>query len=246
MLIIPSSNFDESNFGDGDYQWGGELTLSGFPAGSDFFVKSYDAVDDDAGERTIRLQVDGVLKGMSTNEGNGTVETVTADANTINSEIKFLLGEEGSRVTGSGAVDNVEICRTETLGDEGCTLGYWKNHTGEGRGNQQNAWAATGYSTDDALEDVFDVPDDYELDDVTLLEALSFNGGGDATAASRLLLKQAVAAVLNASHGAVDYALTSGDIIAQVNAALATEDRSTMLTLKDELDAFNNAGCPLN
>jgi hypothetical protein len=35
-------------------------------------------------------------------------------------------------------------------------------------------------------------------------------------------------------------------VIADVNAALASNDRSTMLALTSELDADNNLGCPLN
>jgi hypothetical protein len=44
----------------------------------------------------------------------------------------------------------------------------------------------------------------------------------------------------------VDYPRTAASIIADVNAALATGSRSTMLALKNALDADNNLGCPLN
>lgn len=39
---------------------------------------------------------------------------------------------------------------------------------------------------------------------------------------------------------------TTAEVIADVNAALASGDRSTMLDLAGELDADNNFGCPLN
>jgi len=40
--------------------------------------------------------------------------------------------------------------------------------------------------------------------------------------------------------------MTTADVIADVNAALASGDRQTMLDLAGELDADNNLGCPLN
>lgn len=240
VLVIPDPDFTAK----GDYRHGGEVTLSGF-SGSDLYLKSFIVVDDDATEPPVRAFVDGTKIGESSALGNGTVETVSlGDAVTIDNTLRFVLGTEEQE--GSGALDDLEICRQEEVGEEGCTLGYWKNHTGQGPGNQANAWAATGYETDDQLDDVFDIPGTLEFDgDETLLDALSFSGGSDATAAARLLLKQAVAALLNASHPDVSYGMTTDQIISDVNDALATEDRETMLALKDKLDELNNASCPL-
>jgi hypothetical protein len=61
-----------------------------------------------------------------------------------------------------------------------------------------------------------------------------------------MLLHHAVAALLNSSSAGVDYPRTTAEVIADVNAALATNDRSAMLALKDQLDRDNNLGCPLN
>jgi hypothetical protein len=121
--------------------------------------------------------------------------------------------------------------------NEGCTPGFWKTHP--------EAWLPTGYSPGDTLESVFDVPDALGLDNNTLLEALSFNGGNTVKGAAKILLRAAVAALLNAAHPDVDYPRTEAEIIADVNAALASGDRSTMLTLAAALDLDNNAGCPL-
>jgi hypothetical protein len=44
----------------------------------------------------------------------------------------------------------------------------------------------------------------------------------------------------------VNYPLTTAQVIAQVNAALASNDRSAMLTLASQLDSYNNLGCPLH
>jgi hypothetical protein len=93
---------------------------------------------------------------------------------------------------------------------------------------------------------VFNVPNSFGLDNKTLLQALSFNGGSTNTAAARILLRAAVAALLNSASPDVDYPLTSAQVIAQVNAALASNNRSTMLSLASQLDRYNNYGCPLN
>jgi hypothetical protein len=130
------------------------------------------------------------------------------------------------------------LVQTERLGAQGCTPGYWKNDADK---KGAVSWPPTGYSPNQTLESVFDVPDALGKDNVTLLEALSTGGGGvDA------LLRHAVAALLNAAHPNVDYAKTSADVISAVNAALASGNATTIENLKNDLDKFNNGGCPLN
>jgi hypothetical protein len=90
------------------------------------------------------------------------------------------------------------------------------------------------------------VPNNYGLDNRTLLQALSFQGGTSTTAAARILLRAAVAALLNSASPGVNYPLTTAEVIAQVNTALASQNRSTMLALAGQLDSDNNLGCPLN
>jgi hypothetical protein len=71
----------------------------------------------------------------------------------------------------------------EVTGGEGCTPGYWKNHT--------DSW--TVYSPSQSLSSVFAAtPAVYSS--TTLLQGLSFNGGNGADGASRILLRAAVAA----------------------------------------------------
>jgi hypothetical protein len=123
---------------------------------------------------------------------------------------------------------------------EGCTPGYWKQP------QHLDAWGPTGYSPSQTLESVFDVPDAFGLDSATLLQALDFRGGSTLTGAARILLRQAVAALLNAAHPDVDFGLAPAEVIEQVNAALASGDRETILALAEELDVLNNEGCPLN
>jgi hypothetical protein len=127
---------------------------------------------------------------------------------------------------------------TTPPGEEGCTPGFWKQP------QHLDEWV--GFSPSQTLESVFDVPDAFGLDDVTLLAALDFEGGSTTADAAEVLLRQAVAAILNAASPDVDYPLTVAEIIAQVNAALASGDRATILALAEELDTFNNLFCPLD
>lgn len=126
-----------------------------------------------------------------------------------------------------------------TIGDEGCTPGYWKNHT--------DSWPPTGYSTGQTVQSVFSAATAYpDQGSATLLAALNFGGGPGVTGGAEILLRAAVAALLNASHPGVDYPMATASVISKVNTALASGSRDAMLTLANTLDAQNNQGCPLN
>lgn len=97
------------------------------------------------------------------------------------------------------------------------------------------------------LEAVFDVPNGLGLDNKTLLEALGFGGGPGTLGGAKILLRASVAALLNAAHGDVDYEIASAaSVISQVNTALASNNRTTMLALASTLDGYNNAGCSID
>jgi hypothetical protein len=123
-------------------------------------------------------------------------------------------------------------------GQEGCTPGFWKQP------QHFDSWPS-GVTPDMLVGDVFSAATG-DFADATLLEALSFQGGPGVDGATEILLRAAVAAYLNSF--AVDYPLTTAEVVSQVNAALASGSRSTMLTLASTLDANNNgiAGCPLS
>lgn len=123
-------------------------------------------------------------------------------------------------------------------GDEGCTPGYWKNHT--------DSWLPTGYSPGQSVVSVFADAGAYPQGAASLLEALQFGGGPRVEGGVKILLRAAVASLLNASHPGVDFARSAADVIADVNAALATGNRHTMLALATALDNDNNDGCGLN
>jgi hypothetical protein len=124
---------------------------------------------------------------------------------------------------------------TPPKGDEGCTPGFWKNHPED--------WE--GFSTDQTLASVFDPAGLGGLGSTTLLDALSFKGGPTVTAAKRILLRHAVAALLNSAHSGVDYGMTTAEVVAAVNTALASNDRATILAAKNVLASLNQSGCPL-
>jgi hypothetical protein len=97
---------------------------------------------------------------------------------------------------------------------------------------------------------VFTVPSGYKIGNKTLgshtlIQGLGFQGGNNASGAAQILLRAAIAALLNAAHPDVDYPLTIDTIITQTNAALAG-NRTAMLALAQTLDMYNNDGCPLN
>jgi len=119
---------------------------------------------------------------------------------------------------------------------QGCTPGFWKNHP------SLEFW---NYLPGQNLDPVFDVPDSFGLDNVTLLGALSLPGGSGAQGAAQILLRAGVAALLNAAANNMNYPMSQTDVINAVNAALASGNRGTMLSLATQLDNLNNLGCPL-
>lgn len=131
-------------------------------------------------------------------------------------------------------------------GNEGCTPGYWKNHTQ----NWQEV-APTDLLTFDHRSVKIppfeptsaDLDGDAETD--TFLDALSFKGGAGLVGAERILFRAAVAAWLNAAHEGLGYPLRRQAFVPDVNDAIASGDRQTMLDLAAELDSLNNLGCPL-
>jgi hypothetical protein len=133
----------------------------------------------------------------------------------------------------------LRVCQGPIIDEEeGCTPGYWKNHT--------DSWAGTGFSPGQSAGSVFNLGGFPSLASQTLLQTLQGGGGPGTLGAARILLRAAVAALLNAAHPDVDSPLGTFEIIADVNAALASSNRNTMLALASELDEANNLGCPLN
>jgi hypothetical protein len=119
----------------------------------------------------------------------------------------------------------VHVAEPSPPPDQGCTPGFWKQE------HHFYSWPAV-YTPGMILDDVFGVGGKQSL-----LEALE-DGGGGATA----LMRQAVAALLNAAHEDVLYAHSPDEVIAFVQSAFANEDYEAT---KDMLEDANEAGCPL-
>ena len=137
---------------------------------------------------------------------------------------------------GSGTSDGAAASAASANG--GCSQGFWKS--------TPSAWAGTGFSPNQTVESVFDVPDAFGLDNVTLLEALSLGGGSSTKGAAMNLLRVGVTALLNSTQ--LGYGLPTGSVVSQVNAALASNSRSAMVSLFTSLSnrngQFGNCGTP--
>jgi hypothetical protein len=122
---------------------------------------------------------------------------------------------------------------------DGCTPGFWKNHT--------EAWPIEPTSK---LTDYFtEVPTLLQGD--SLIKALKYPGGSGYLGAARILLRTAVAAMLNIQHPDVEYRgwdfgfKDFEDLRIAVDGALFYGDREQILSLAEELDGYNNWNCPL-
>jgi hypothetical protein len=128
-------------------------------------------------------------------------------------------------------------------GDEGCTPGYYKNLR-----KHLFAWVQAGYDPNQSVASVFSEAANAPysaLGAASLHDGLSFQGGDSVEEKAEILLRAAIAAVLNASNPNVEYPRSAGAVIADVNAALASQDPSVILGLASDLDYDNNRGCPL-
>jgi hypothetical protein len=96
-------------------------------------------------------------------------------------------------------------------GLEGCTPGFWKNH--------QEAWI--NYDPSDDYEETFELAGGSlgSLGSLTLLAAVKLNANS-----MRAFVRHSVAALLNADHPDVDYALEVDEVIAIVQEVFASGD----------------------
>jgi hypothetical protein len=133
---------------------------------------------------------------------------------------------------------------------EGCTPGYWKNNA---KNWQASAWPV-GISPDDKVSVYFTIPgclsgctvNGKSFGNNKLKQALSFQGGDDKCGKAEILLRAAVAALLNSSSDCVSYGHTQAEVIEMVNAALASCNGGQIVSVAAHLDELNNSGCPMN
>ncbi len=108
---------------EGDSPDGGVISLTGFTGNGLFYFESYKALDQEIVEAPIRLLVDGVEIGASSAQGNGSVEIVETPFTTFEDVAEFDFG-------GSGAVDDLLICRTSEGVGRFTGGGGWLGMTG--------------------------------------------------------------------------------------------------------------------
>jgi len=220
-----SSDPDDNAFGGFVY-----FDFSGFGTGL-VDISTLNVLDTEGGG-TIELFLNGSPAGSMPIPmiANGTQATVNVGATGV-SAMKVTFAE-------SGAVDNIRVTPLEEPGDQGCTPGYWKNLRKHGDSwtvlSPQQTVASAGFNST-------------YFADTTLVDALAGGGGRGVEGAEKILLRAAVAGLLNIYSGDVAYATeNAAAFIADVNAALASGNRSTMLSLGSTIDGWNNGGCPLN
>ncbi len=165
---------------------------------------------------------------LVTSEFGGGIGLLTSSGSTPTiSQFQTNIGQH----EGSAFVD------CQALGGTGCTLGFWKNHV------SIPPWTPP-YTPSTTVVSVFSGAAPFVPSTDTLLTALSYQGGPALADAARLLLKQSVAALLNAADPSLNYPLTPSQVISSVNSALASGDRDTIIALAEQLDLLNNLGCP--
>ncbi len=103
-------------------------------------------------------------------------------------------------------------------------------------------WPATGYATTQLVGDVFGPSYPGAQGGLTLHQAVKFTGPPTAPYAEKSLLRQGVAALLNAGHPNINYALTESQVIQLVRTALDSGDSQVMLDAWALLLYYNAQG----
>ncbi|KEA62102.1 putative internalin [Marinobacterium lacunae] len=161
-------------------------------------------------------------------------------------DIVVASGDDAIEGAPVSAFDDATCVVPPPPGFEGCTPGYWKQD------QHFDSWTSPYYPNMLMTTAGFIFPNGAglfgNLADQTLLEALNYGGGDTLQEAAQILMRAAVASLLNAASGDVDFPWSVDDVINMTNAALASKDRQTMLNLAHDLDDDNNGpdGCPLN
>jgi len=163
------------------------------------------------------------------------ISSPTAGTTTIHASTTVSVGGVSlTRATADGLPgDSPDATKTWQQNFQGCTPGFWKNHPA--------AWAGSGFSPNQTLGSVFT---NTGIPNTTLIQALALPGGNTIQDAKNILLRAAVSALLNSAT--LTFPFTTAQVISMVNAALASNNRATILALATQLDTANNAPCPLH
>ena len=151
-------------------------------------------------------------------------------------------------------------CEVETIGEDGCTPGFWKANADKW---EAVAWPTGQFMTVDvdpeaSFLDMFMITEDVELrlakgnvstdngdsDDPTLFGALGARGGGENAAA-----RHCTAALLNALDDEVNFGVSADTVKAECSDAFNTtgDDRADALSAVHQKYAeLNERGCSQN
>lgn len=130
----------------------------------------------------------------------------------------------------------------------GCTPGFWKQP------HHLQYWPAA-FSPDDLVQDVFNPGDawsclmpngkldlDGDGDADTLLDALNYGGGRGLSGMARILLRAAVARLLNVSASPEYSAFVLDQVSKYIGEGCQYGERAAMEWLAEQYDQENNAG----
>jgi hypothetical protein len=121
----------------------------------------------------------------------------------------------------------------------GCPASLWHAHT--------ELWQGTGINPLQRVKDVFPASVDFgKAGDATLRTALRFQDQAGLLGAAKSLVKQGAAALLNSAHSGLDYPYTRAEVINRVGETLRSRDEATIRAFTTQLEAANEAGCPLD
>jgi uncharacterized repeat protein (TIGR01451 family) len=183
-----------------------------------------------------------VTSGQTLNVSEMKTFTATAVITTNTTNIATTNGTDqtGAKVT---ATATATVTVPPVVGNQGCTPGFWKNNALKHGASQ---WPAPFTPTETLATAGFANATVVDLGNTTLLQALQFQGGSGLGGAEQILLRAAVSSLLNSASTGVKFPLTTSQVLSEVNAALATQNRDTILALASQLDQDNNLGCPLS
>jgi hypothetical protein len=155
----------------------------------------------------------------------------------------------------------VASAQSQFGGNEGCTPGYWKNHTDNWPGSNPSDDDYGNLSVTYPGKTIGEILGTQALADaglsayadVTLYEALYLKGGPGVSGAAQIEFRAMAAAWLNAADDRINYlyrrnADTSSLLSIRTMVLNSLGDRDAMLEVASMLDAANNGagGCPLN
>jgi uncharacterized repeat protein (TIGR01451 family) len=177
----------------------------------------------------------GTLAGGATFSITLSAPTTTQDCRAIpNTATVSGTNEDPSQLGDNSASDSITV---ECPGPKhGCTPGFWKNHA------TNPPWG--GYTPTQKIGTVFTIPSGIPSHLVfrneTLLDALQGGGGPGLDGKTRILLRAATAALLNADNGNPPYPISEAQVISRTNAALASLNGTTITNLASLFDTWNN------